>query len=463
MDSIRSRILSALRKECFVSPEDRILAAVSGGIDSIFLLTLLHLLGQDVEAAVFDHGLRPESAEEAAFVTSYCRERGIPCFSGKADIRKYAAEKGLGIEEAARELRYRFLFDTAAERQTAAVATAHHANDQAETVLLHLLRGCSPDGLCGIRPYGLPNAFSGTIPLIRPLLGITRAEIEAYAAETGMPYREDRSNTDTAYTRNRIRLDLLPKLEGDYNPRIVQALCRLAETAAMDRDVLEKECDRAAGRMGLCFHENGAEWDRKTFTSLPEGLRLRLLSRIITAQDGAPSDIGYINLKESDDFFLNARYNQTIPFMSVLFLRCEGNKAEILKDVNVKQWEYPLLSRGWMLLQEIRTIGPEDLPGWMEQARTCPETAVLDADRVSGCPELRGIRPGERFDPYGMGGRKQKLSDFLINRKVPEHIRPDLAAAADEAGIIWIPGLRVSDRCALREHTRRIMILRLKK
>ena len=99
----------------------------------------------------------------------------------------------------------------------------------------------------------------------------------------------------------------------------------------------------------------------------------------------------------------------------------------------------------------------------MEQARTCPETAVLDADRVSGCPELRGIRPGERFDPYGMGGRKQKLSDFLINRKVPEHIRPDLAAAADEAGIIWIPGLRVSDRCALREHTRRIMILRLKK
>ena len=461
-------------------PDDMILVGVSGGIDSIFLLSLLHKIGQPVTAAVFHHGLRTEADEECEFVTSFCAERGIPCAAGKADVRKYAEENGLGIEEAARVLRYRFLFDTAADRQAAAVATAHHANDQAETVLLHLLRGCGPDGLCGIRPYTLPNAFSITIPLIRPLLGITRGEIEAFAAETGMPYREDLSNEDTAYTRNRVRRDLLPKLEADYNPRIVQALCRLAETAALDKDLLDAECENALryaafyGRQGERYISlandgpwerisglTGAEWSRKTYCSYPPALRIRILRQILSRMDIDLSETGYVHLKEIDEFFLTARVNQMQPVFRDLWLCCEGEKAKILKDPDEKQWKYPQFSQGWTLSCETVSVTVKELPEWQRKARLHPETAFLDADQLASLPLLRTIRPGERFEPFGLGGRSQKLSDFLVNSKIPARYRRDLAVAADDAGIIWIPGLRVSNRCALCDNTRSVMILKL--
>ena len=259
---LSARILSSLRSDCRLQPEDTVIVGVSGGIDSVFLLTRLHELGQPMIAAVFDHGLRPEAAEECSFVQSFCSERGIPCIPGSADVRSHAETVHTGIEAAARELRYRFLFDTAEKNQAAAVITAHHANDRAETVLLHLLRGTGIDGLSGMRPYALPNPFSETIPLIRPLLGITRAEIEAYMAANRIPYREDSSNTDTEFTRNRIRLDLIPKLEREYNPKIVESLCRLAETASADADLLNEITGSTANTSVLFFWttgSNGAE------------------------------------------------------------------------------------------------------------------------------------------------------------------------------------------------------------
>ncbi len=462
-NTLHGRILSSLRNECCIDPESRILAAVSGGIDSMFLLTMLHELKLPITAAVFNHGLRPEAAEECAFVQDFCAEKGIGCVTGEADVRAYAAVQGIGIEEAARELRYRFLFKTAEEQHAAAVATAHHADDRAETVLLHLLRGSGLDGLSGLRPYSLPNAFSTAIPLIRPLLGITRAEIEAFAAETDMPFREDRSNADTSYTRNRIRHDLIPKLKADYNPQIVRALCRLSENAAADCDMMEAERESAAKYMGLRFFEDGAEWYRKTYRSYAPAMRMRLLRRILSELKGASSDIGYVNLKEADEFFMQARYHQTVPFSGGLYLRCEADKAGILNNVNIKPWKFPQLSHGWELTVETREIDPRDLTLWQKKARQHPEMAVLDAYCTSNAPYLRRIRPGERFAPYGNRGNSQKMSDFLINNKVPKEYRRDLAVASDDMGIIWVPGLRVANRCAVSERTKKIMILKLKK
>ena len=156
----RIQISSVLEKDCHVVDNDLILVAVSGGIDSMFLLTQLYEMGQPVVAAVFNHGLRPEAVEECEFVENYCRERNILCFRGEADVRAYSLENGLGIEESARKLRYQFLFSTAAENGCTAVATAHHANDQAETVLMHILRGTGIDGLTGMKPYGFLKEYS---------------------------------------------------------------------------------------------------------------------------------------------------------------------------------------------------------------------------------------------------------------------------------------------------------------
>lgn len=458
-----SRIIYTLQNACHVQESDRILAGVSGGIDSIFLLTMLHEIGQPVAAAVFDHGLRPEAEEECDFVESFCSERAIPCVRGKADVRSYAEEKSMGIEAAARELRYKFLFRTAAENDCKAVATAHHENDQAETVLMHILRGTGIDGLCGMRPYGFLKEYSETIPLIRPLLNIGREEIEKYAAEHGMPYREDSSNSDTAYLRNRIRQELIPKLEADYNPRIVDSLCRLAKSAAADKELLDGACEDAIRYAAFYRFDKGCEWSRKTYGSYSVGLRYRMLRELFSRMGADLSEIGFNHLIVADQIFTKGRYNHTIPLLDGIWLRCEGDKAMILTSPDVPQWRYPQLSQGWTLYCETRHIQPKDLPYWVETAKKHPEWAVMDANQVADYPILRTIRPGERFEPYGMGGASQKLSDFLVNNKIPVQYRDDLVVAADAGGIVWIPGYRISNRCALYSGTHRIMILKLKK
>lgn len=458
-----SRIIYLLRNNCRVQESDRILAGVSGGIDSVFLLIMLHEIGQPVAAAVFDHGLRPEAGEECDFVESFCSQREIPCYRGKADVRSYAEEKSMGIEAAARELRYQFLFRTAAENDCRAVATAHHENDQAETVLMHLLRGTGIDGLCGMRPYGFLKEYSETIPLIRPLLNISRKEIEKYAAENGMPYREDRSNFDTAYLRNRIRQDLIPKLEADYNPQIVDSLCRLARSAAADKEVLDGTCEDAIRYASFYRFDKGCEWNRKTFGSYSVGLRYRMLRELFSRMGADLSEIGFHHLIVADRIFTEGRYNHTISLLRGIWLRCEGDRAMILTSPDVPQWRYPQFSQGWTLYCETRHIQPKDLPDWVETAKKHPEWAVLDANQVADYPILRTIRPGERFEPYGMGGASQKLSDFLVNNKIPVQYRDDLVVAADAGGIVWIPGYRISNRCALYGGTHRIMILKLKK
>ena len=460
-EPITDRVAAMIHGGCRMSPDDPVILGVSGGMDSIFLLTQLHKLGQPLSAAVFDHGLRPEAAEECEFVTVFCKERGIRCVKGTGDVRAHAEKNGMGVEEAARELRYRFLFRLAEETGAAAVATAHHANDQAETVLMHLLRGSGTDGLCGMRPYTLPNPFSRTIPLIRPLLGISRAEIEAAVTGEGLPYREDRSNSDPAYTRNRIRLSLIPELEKQYNPQIVPVLCRLAETAAADREILEDACDAAAERIGLHRTEAGLEWDRKAYCSERSGIRMRLLRRILRGLLPDPAEPGLMNLKEADDFFSLSGTNRLAPFFGGLWLSCEKGSASILKYVNTDSPLYPQLSDGWHLRKDVFPVTPEEIPGWIEKAAAHPECAFLDAARLVSEPFLRTIRPGERFRPYGNSGGSVKLSDFLINNKVPKQYRPGLAAAADTDGILWIPNLRVSRHAALTSSTRSLMILSL--
>ena len=211
-------------------PEGRILCAVSGGADSMCLLHLLHNRGRDVVAAHFEHGIRgEESLRDAAFVQSWCREQGIPCVTGHGDAPGYAAEQGLSLEEAARALRYRFLEETAEEQGCDYIATAHNGDDNVETVLLNLTRGAGALGLSGIPPR------RGKI--IRPLLGVSRREIEDYLEKNAVPHVEDSSNQSDDYSRNRIRHRVVPVLR-ELNPGLHVAVGRTARLLAQDEDCL---------------------------------------------------------------------------------------------------------------------------------------------------------------------------------------------------------------------------------
>lgn len=221
-----------------LEPREKVLAAVSGGADSLCLVLVLTELGFSVSVAHFDHGLRPESNRDSETVQRYARTMGVAFYGERGDVPAWATHHRKTLEEAARELRYDFLVRTAAVCGAAVIATGHTADDQAETVLMHLLRGSGLQGLRGIRA----EDRSRGVRLIRPLLRLTHAQTTEYCRQSGWQPLEDPSNQDPSFKRNRIRRELLPQLR-DYNPQIVPVLCRLSIIAAAQTDFLDRATD----------------------------------------------------------------------------------------------------------------------------------------------------------------------------------------------------------------------------
>jgi tRNA(Ile)-lysidine synthase len=230
---------------------------VSGGPDSLTLLHGLFHLGYAVTAAHYNHGLRPDAGSDALHVQQVCVQMGIPFVSAASDVAEFARTEGMSIEEAARTVRYRFLFSEARRLGCAAVAVGHTADDQVETVLMHFLRGAGLAGLRGMQPFGVMPEWDAELPLIRPMLGVWRADVLAYCREQALEPVIDQSNTDTTYFRNRLRHELIPYLQ-EYNPRIKEVLWRMSQTAVGDYDVIEDVTsaawDRSQIAEGRRFH-----------------------------------------------------------------------------------------------------------------------------------------------------------------------------------------------------------------
>ena len=248
IDSLAGRVLACCQKWDMLPQGGTVLCAVSGGRESMALLHLLSALAEEggfqAAAAHFNHRLRPTADRDEAFVRDWCRKHDIPLTCGAGDVKGFAAREGLGIEDAARKLRYAFLETAAMDMDAARIATAHHREDNAETVLLHLLRGSGLQGLGGIAPV------RGKI--IRPLLEISRAEIDAYVTRHGLPHVEDESNRDTRFTRNRLRLEVLPLLE-DAAPGCGGRIAAAAELLRDENDHIQREAEKL-----LPLVENGS-------------------------------------------------------------------------------------------------------------------------------------------------------------------------------------------------------------
>ena len=273
-EAIAHKVETAVRRHGMIKAGDRVIAAVSGGADSVVLLHALHglrgKLGMELGAAHLDHGLRGgEGREDAAFVRDYAASLGLPCVVERADVPAYCREKGCSVEQGAREVRYGFLRRVLMDQDADSVATGHTADDQAETVLMRLLRGSGSSGLSAIRPVR-----DGWV--IRPMLEITAAEIADYTRTHGLSYRIDRTNEDRDMLRNRVRRDLVPLLQRDYNPRIVEGLGRLADVIRGEAEYLDARASEFLARNARV--EDAA--DRKI---------LRLGSRCLAERGACPS------------------------------------------------------------------------------------------------------------------------------------------------------------------------------
>ncbi len=437
------------------SPKDRALVAVSGGSDSLCLLHALHA-GRErqglagVEAAHLDHGLRGEElAAEAAWVADWCNGHGIPCHLGKADVARLAAESRCSKQEAARTARYAFLEQIAAQIGATKIATGHTQDDQTETVLLHILRGTGLDGLRGI------PAVRGLY--VRPLLDVSRAEIEAYCSEHGLTPRRDPSNfSPEHYTRNRIRLELLPLLEQDYNPAVADALLRLSEIAARDSDYLHQQAAMAlanATRERDVFH---LTLDRPALAVLHPALLRHVLRQAIHQLRGTTEGVSYEHLEwasraVSEPFAGVGSLTLSHPICllrvtSEMLTLSLTNVSAALAYVSV-----PLPIPGEAILPETE---------WAVRADYESGTVALDADAIVGNRlTLRNWRFGDKIAPLGMGGHTKKISDIFGRAKVLKSERHRVPIVGDDAGILWIVGHHIAERTKVTPATTRRLFL----
>ena len=474
--SLADQVQLALIETCRLDPRLPLLVGVSGGADSSCLLHLVAHLGWQVTAGHFDHQLRPESGADGEAVRRLAAELGIPFVLGGGDVAEIARKERLSIEEAARHARYFFLFEQARAIGAQAVAVAHNADDQVETLLMHLLRGAGLAGLKGMDLYtthAVQEGWGADLPLVRPLLGVKRAEIEAYCIETGLKPVLDASNADTAFFRNRLRHELIPFLES-YNPQVREVLLRTAEVLNGEYQIVVAMVDKAWDDCAKGVGAGYLAFDHLKLREKPKGLLRAILRRGIEILRPGLRDIGFVEIDRAMAFVMAPSRTRGMDLAAGLSLFIEDDwlylevsgKAPIPEQwlqlianqsAELNPGEYIELSAGWRLCAERIRLPETGVSG------TGADEAWLDAAEIRLPLAVRGALPGERFQPFGMGGKSQKLSDFWINRGIPRRARANWPLVMCGKEILWVAGLRSADQHSVTPTTREVIHLYLKK
>jgi tRNA(Ile)-lysidine synthase len=450
------------------------------------LLDALQALGFSPVVAHLNHQLRPEAEEEAEKVRKFAEGYGLPHVEGREDVQGFSRREGLSIEEAGRNLRYRFLFEQAELRNASGVLVAHTADDQVETVLMHLLRGAGLSGLKGMQFRTLPNAWSGEIPLIRPLLGVWRTEVLAYCLERGLEPVFDVSNLDSTYYRNRLRHELIPYLE-QFNPGVKESFWRMAKVLQGDYEVIERQVEAAWEAILVQAAPGSVALSPEALLKEPVGIQRHLIRRAIARLRPGLRDIGFEAIEKVLDFLNTARSPAQADLVAGLRLVLEkdpDDRAGEGKDrLWIAAWEAELPAGDWPQVREtglsLPVPGRLKLPGgWELEARDVPPSedlqerarenpdpyqAWVSLDSSPGPFEVRARQPGDRFQPLGFSDRSLKISDFMINQKLPRRARRHWPLVAEGDQILWVPGYQIGHPYRLTPGTRRAVSLSLKR
>lgn len=474
----------------FLSLEQSIIVAVSGGADSLCLLGTLHEQGYPLIVAHFDHQLRPDSADDAKFVAEIAAHYQLPFLLGAADVNAYARENKQTIEEAARNARYTFFFEQARIHNAQAVAVGHTADDQVETVLMHFLRGAGLNGLKGILPNTILPHFDPEIPLVRPILHLRRAETEAYCVTHNLVPREDVSNASEDYFRNKLRHTLIPELE-NYNPRFRESIIRTSHALQGDHALLSELINQTWRQIVRDESASHISFLLSPFLQLSPALVRNLIKNGMEKLLPGQTDLTFSTLERAAAFILDPNSPQRIDLASGLFLLKEADALHLTADErNLPLSGYPQLHVIASGAKQSPSIGGEiasaiklprndetfvlelgadwvltvSSPGAGQTAHSAdPFQVTLAADAFCGELSLRTRRPGDRFHPLGMDGQSMKLKDFFINEKLPRRARNDYPLLCDEEGIVWLPGFRPAARVRVRESTQRTICFVLKR
>jgi len=439
-----------------------ILVAVSGGVDSTALLRALYELrsefGLQLKVAHLDHGLRGESSiEDAEFVRKKSRDMDLTAIVERRPVQKTADKKGLSIEEAARSVRYSFLEETAGKEDTDFVALGHNRNDQAETILMNLIRGTGLRGLGGMEEERGKN--------IRPLLRTSRDEIKRYVEAGGFNYLFDETNEDTAFTRNRIRHDLIPKLKDDYNSNILDNLIHLGDLAREAQQFIEGRVEEVLDKLRIDKTGNSTCFNRKQLLKLDPYLQRATIRKFLKEARGNLEDLDFNHIEKVLHKIREEPASTRLDLPGITFIldrekACFGHKV----PKKTPSFCYEISPGETMEITEANIKinlevkkSPEKGDFWDFSSDRLIE--AVDWRKVERPIVVRNRKDGDRFVPLGMDGEK-KLKDFFIDLKVPLRQRDKIPLVCDNNGIIWVVGYRIDDRYRLEETTDERLIIK---
>ena len=485
MNPFLNSVMNCINKYRMIAEGDTVLIGVSGGIDSISLLYSLFFLKDDLKCSLVvahvNHGLRGEQSDrEAEFVKEIASELKLPCVAEKIDVLRYMAEKGLSKQAAARELRYAF-FERAGRQYSAnKIALGHTADDQAETVLMRMLRGSGAKGIAGIKPVRDEK-------IIRPLIEISRDEITEFVKEKGLKYAEDPSNLEPYYLRNKIRLELIPLIKKEYNPNIIETLREAAEIVGDEDEFLEGYCSKILSDISLSKGSSLIEIDTLKLKNFHIAIQRRIIRIALKMLKGDLLKISAVHVEEILNSINKGFSGKSLNLPDGIQAIYEYDRLRFkIQDSRFKEspikFDISLTIPGETILSKPKykfvadIISPEEFyrdssvtpflqNDNLKRCHSDPErsegeeskyTAFFDMDKLKVELRVRNRINGDIFHPSGMKGSK-KLKEFFIDEKIPRRERDNIPLIVSGDIILWVVGKRVAEEGKVNKDTKRVL------
>ena len=480
---LKGKFLNKVRKTItsnhLLHPKDKVLAGVSGGPDSVALVQSLVMLaseyGWQIAVVHLNHGLRSESDDEAGFVSSLAQGLGLPLYLQKTNVRTYQKKHRVSLEEAARDVRRRFFYETARAHGYSKIALGHHANDNAELILMNLLRGSGPQGLAGMPPrasfYFKGNETQG-LSLVRPLIHCERREIDGFLRQHQFSFVLDASNSDLCYRRNRIRHELIPMLQKRYNPNVVDTLSRMAGIIDSENTWMGQLAAQAMTDAILERSTGGLTLSISKIVPAPLALRRQIVRHAISGIKGTLRKIGHTHIETVLQLMEKGPQTGCLDLPDRIRVVREGDRIIIsLENIPLRQlpprsalpvadsFEYHLTQPGSYTLDKLGmqiSISQYRASQFSGPLNAGHRVAFFDMKAVSFPLMIRNVRPGDRFKPLGMDGTC-KIHRFFSDRKIPVNERIRCPLLLSRGRVIWVVGHRIDDSAKITPDTQHIV------
>ena len=460
---IFDKVLSTINKHNLIQKGDKIVLGLSGGPDSVCLLHVLNRLKKDfnieIYAAHLNHQIRGiEAQKDALYVSKLCEDMGIIFFVKSINVPKYCENEGLSLEEGARKLRYEMFYEIKDKIKANKIAIGHNLNDQAETVMMRIMRGTGLKGLKGI-DYIRDNC------IIRPLLDVERNEIEEYCEAYNLNPRIDKTNLENIYTRNKIRLDLLPYMKDNFNSNVIESIVRMSNSLKSDNDYIEKEAEAKFREVSNIKEKGFVEINLDDFVCLHDAIKVRVLRNSIKHILG---DTNFVDQRHIEDIMSledNSKVNKMLTLPRNIFVYRKKDSIILTNEEIVNEeieFYYNVPSNGFIKIKELKQIIETQVMSIdrYKSMKLDNSSKGFDFNKVKGGIVIRSRRQGDKIK-LAMGSKKVK--DLFIDLKIPREERCKIPIITDSEGIICVGDYKISENYKIDENTKEVLKINFNK